>query len=175
MTELGEQMGSTVMPVPVDDYCSSGCMNLSDWGNTSSVMTERASAKAVRCAPAARGPGQNGACPQPTYLSTPGSSGGNSSQAYLLGQLQNLAQCGGFVQTTGTLASYSSLQIPVPLPCSLAGTQRGKYNTSESRFQMYNRRQNPVVCPPMTTAQINSTMPQAQAQRYCLNITGVIQ
>jgi hypothetical protein len=89
--------------------------------------------------------------------------------------MQYLSQCGGFVQTTGTAASYSSLQIPVPQPCSLAGVSANKYATSESRFQIYNKRQNPVVCPPMTTAELNSTMPRAQSQRYCNNIVGFTQ
>lgn len=149
--------------------------NYSDWGNVSSVLTERAAKETVRCSVLPRGAGQNGACPTPTFVSVPTGRGGNSSQAYLLGQLQNLALCGGLVQTTGTPSSYGALQIPVVNPCSLDGLQNSKYATSESRFQMYNRRQNPVICPPMTTAEINSTMPHAQSQRFCTNIVGFTQ
>ena len=164
------------LPVPDTDCCSAGCQPVApQWGNFSSSITDARSVKTVKCSRAPRGAGQNGVCPQPTYLSSPSSAGGNTSQAYLLGQLQQLNLCGGFVQSTGTLSAYSSLQIPVPQPCSLAGAPQGKYATSASRFQMYNRRQNPVVCPGPTTAELNSTMPQAQTQKYCFNLPNIVQ
>jgi hypothetical protein len=161
--------------VPDSDCCSPGCNPTPGWGNFSSALTDHRAARAIKCSSVPRGPGQNGICPQPTYLSSPSSRGGNSSQAYLLGQLQQLNQCGGFVQSTGTISAYSALQIPVPQPCSLVATQQGKYTTSASRFQMYNRRQNPVVCPGPTTAELNSTMPQAQVLNYCFNQPNIVQ
>jgi len=166
-------MSSTAVP---DSGCySAGCDLITEGGNFSSALTDQRAVKTIKCSAAPRGSGQNGICPQPTYLSSPSSRGGNSSQAYLIGQLQQINQCGGFVQSTGTLSAYSALQIPVPQPCSLVATPQGKYATSASRFQIYNRRQNPVVCPGPTTAELNSTMPQAQAQKYCFNQPNIVQ
>ena len=161
--------------VPGSGCYSAGCQPVSQWGNFSSALTDQRAVRTIKCSVAPRGAGRNGVCPQPTYLSSPSSSGGNSSQAYLLGRLQQINQCGGFVQNTGSISAYSSLQIPVPQPCSLVSTQQGKYDTSASRFQIYNRRQNPVVCPGPTTAELNSTMPQAQAFKYCFNQPNIVQ
>jgi hypothetical protein len=168
-------------PTQVPSVTQTGCINpgcqppASDWGNFSSSYTRQRQTTTIRCSVAPRGAGQNGACPQPTYLSSPSLPGGNSSQAYLLGKMQQLAACGGYIQNTGYPAAYSALQIPLPQPCSLIGTSQGKYATSESRFQMYSRPGPAPVCPGPSTAELNSTMPHAVPQQYCVNIAGIIQ
>lgn len=112
--------------------------------------------------------GTRGCCERQSWESLPMYGGNPSCQAYLSGQLQKLASCGGlYVNTTRAIPDT------VNCPASLSGINYDKYITSESRFTMYQRRDpTATACPRPPTEQLNSTMPKTVIQKYCTNVVG---
>lgn len=142
------------------------------WGNTSASLTLKQQAVFLpqNCGIPARPTGTRGCCERPTWQSTAMYGGNPSSQSYLLGQLQRLESCGGiYVNTTRAIPDTANCQAT-----SLLGLDYNKYATSQSRFEMYQRR-DPLatVCPPTPTEQLNSTMPKTVVQKYCTNVIGI--
>jgi len=142
------------------------------WGNTSASLTLKHQAIYLpqNCGVPTRPSGTNGCCERQSWQSIAMYGGNPSSQAYLSGQLQKLANCGGlYVNTTRAIPDTVNCQA-----ASLSGLDYNKYATSQSRFAMYQKRDPTVnACPPMPTEQINSTMPKTVIQKYCTNVIGI--